>query len=64
MAKEKYLRICSIIGSAGRIRDTKDTIRVISTELETAGTEVDNLLYEAFGMSGSDIVKVLAEGGM
>ncbi len=60
--REKYLRVCSIIGGAAGLCGNRETGRRLSVELEHAPIGLDNFLYENFGMSGKEIADSFLAG--
>lgn len=53
--KEKFLRLCSMIGSL----EHPDKNPELLAELRGASTNLDNLFYAGFGMSAEEILSVI-----
>lgn len=61
---EKYIDICSAIGGMERVGIRKEPVEKISDELKGASARLDNLLYEIYGMSGTDMLDTCTRGHM
>lgn len=53
--KEKFLRLCSMIGNL----ENPDMNPMLLAELRCASTNLDNLFYAGFGMSAEEILSVI-----
>ena len=56
---EKYLHVCSIVGSMKKKADRRKACLEISEELMSGGVLLDNLFYEQLGVSGDDMIESL-----
>lgn len=61
---KKFIRICSALGKTERICSRKESVELISKELDKCPARLENLFYEKYGMSGSDMLEAFVKGYM
>ncbi len=60
--EEKFNSVCAGIGSMATIRRNAEELASLRKNLEGGSVVLDNLLYEALGVSGEEVICLLQNG--
>lgn len=61
-AMKKFIIICSAFGKKEGIAGRKESVEIISKELNDSSARLENMFYEKYGMSGSDMLDAFING--
>lgn len=61
-AMKKFISICSVFGKKEGIAGRKESVEIISKEFNDCSARLENMFYEKYGMSGSDMLDAFING--